>query len=145
MCNFQEKVPTLSPAPYINTKTILPQFLPKSQPNPFLNKIKHKNYETIIYTSASSADKLQTPSKHKDLAWRTHASGTIYHGKLTPLPFPRNKETTNRNTIPHSQSGRTTRRRDIQLSPLFPNNQRNHLIASVDKTVLLQVYSTKKV
>jgi hypothetical protein len=36
---------------------------------PIFEQNKHKNYETIIYTSASSADKLQTPSKHKGLAW----------------------------------------------------------------------------
>jgi hypothetical protein len=45
----KKKLPTLSPLLYINTKIILPQFLPpKSQPKPFLNKIKHKNYGTII-------------------------------------------------------------------------------------------------
>jgi hypothetical protein len=85
-------------------------FTQKSQPKPFLNKIKHKNYETIIYTSVSFADPLQTPFKHKGLAWRPHASRTILnHGNPTPLPFPRKKGTTNRNINLHSQSGWTTK------------------------------------
>jgi hypothetical protein len=71
MCIFQKKKkkPPNYPQHLTSINKNYPPsiFTQKSLPKPFLNKIKHKNYETLIYTSASSAANYRLLSSTK--AW----------------------------------------------------------------------------